>query len=82
MLPLLWFGIACFLVRKKAVISAVHLYQHYAPEHVRRRCLCKPTCSEYAILAVQKYGVLWGGYKTYRRLFKRCRGSIYRMDEP
>lgn len=82
MLPLLWFGIACFLVRKKAVVGAVHLYQRYAPEHVRRKCLCKPTCSEYAILAVQKYGVLWGGYKTYLRLFKRCRGSIYRIDEP
>lgn len=67
---------------RKAIIGIIHLYQHYAPEDVRRRCLFKPTCSEYAILAIKKYGVLIGLIKAYIRLFKKCRGNIYRIDYP
>ena len=73
--------IGIFLL-KPAAIGCVRLYQRYAPEHVRRRCLFKPTCSEYAILAIQKYGLIIGLIKTYFRAFKRCRGSIYRIDYP
>lgn len=67
---------------KSAVIGAIKLYQRYAPEDVRRRCLFKPTCSEYAIIAVKKYGVIRGLHKSYIRLFKRCHGRIYMVDEP
>lgn len=70
------------LVCKQAIIGGIHLYQRYAPEHIRRRCLFKPTCSEYAILAIEKYGVIVGVRKAYIRLFKRCHGMIYRIDEP
>ena len=72
-------GLFCL---KKALIGLVHLYQHYAPENVRRRCLFKPTCSEYAILAIQKHGVIIGVFKAYIRLVWKCRGSIYRIDYP
>lgn len=72
-------GLFCL---KKALIGIIHLYQHYAPEDIRRRCLFKPTCSEYAILAIQKYGVIIGLFKAYIRLFKKCRGNIYRIDYP
>ena len=71
---------ACCL--KPAVIGCVRLYQHYAPEGMRRRCLLKPTCSEYAILAVKKYGAIIGIYKTCVRLFVKCKGEIYYIDEP
>jgi putative component of membrane protein insertase Oxa1/YidC/SpoIIIJ protein YidD len=64
------------------VIGSVHLYQHYAPEHIRRRCLFRPTCSEYAILAVLRYGVVLGGLKTLVRLYRRCKGTIYCIDYP
>lgn len=76
---LLTIGIFCL---KSAAIGAIRLYQHYAPEEVRRRCLFKPTCSEYAILAIQKYGIIIGLFKAYIRLFKKCRGNIYRIDDP
>ena len=79
---LLQFLISGILVIKPAVIGAIHLYQRYAPEEVRRRCLFKPTCSEYAILAVKKYGVVRGLLMTYDRVFHRCRGRTYRIDEP
>ncbi|MBQ8782837.1 MAG: membrane protein insertion efficiency factor YidD [Clostridia bacterium] len=74
--------LAGLIVLKKAIIGAIRLYQHYAPEDIRRRCLFKPTCSEYAILAVKKYGVVIGLFKAYKRLFKRCRGNIYMIDYP
>ncbi len=67
---------------KMAVIGCIKLYQHYAPEEIRRRCLFKPTCSEYAILAINKYGLIIGLYKAYIRLFFKCRGNIYRIDYP
>lgn len=82
LLALFQFLLGGLIALKSAVIGAVRLYQRYAPENIRRRCLFKPTCSEYAILAVQKYGVIRGLYKTYVRLFKKCKGRIYMVDEP
>lgn len=82
LLSLVLFLISGVIVLKPAIIGAVHLYQRYAPEDVRRRCLFKPTCSEYTILAIQKYGVIRGLRKAYIRVFKKCRGRIYRIDEP
>jgi len=69
----------CF---KYVVIGAVELYQHYAPEEIRRRCLFMPTCSEYTIMAIKKYGCIVGLCKSYFRLFYRCRGNIYMIDYP
>ncbi len=71
-----------FIFLRKILIGIVELYQHYASEDVRRRCLFKPTCSEYTILALKKYGVIIGLYKAYIRIFKKCRGNIYRIDYP
>lgn len=82
LLTLTQFLIGGVLALKSAIIGAVRLYQRYAPEDIRRRCLFKPTCSEYTILAVQKYGVIRGLYKAYIRLFKKCKGRTYRIDEP
>ncbi len=67
---------------RKVLIGIVRLYQRYAPEEIRRRCLFKPTCSEYTILVLQKYGVIIGLYKAYIRIFKNCRGRVYSIDYP
>lgn len=82
LLVLLQFTVSGLVALKPAIIGAIRLYQRYAPEDIRRRCLFKPTCSEYAILAIQKYGVIRGMAKAYVRLFKKCKGRIYRIDEP
>jgi putative component of membrane protein insertase Oxa1/YidC/SpoIIIJ protein YidD len=76
------FSLGGILVCRKAAIGAIKLYQRYAPEDIRRKCLFKPTCSEYAILAIKKYGLIIGLIKTYNRLFKRCKGRIYTIDYP
>jgi putative component of membrane protein insertase Oxa1/YidC/SpoIIIJ protein YidD len=70
------------LVSKKAVIGSVRLYQRYAPERIRRKCIFKPTCSEYMILALEKYGLIKGLYKGCYRMFFRCKGFFYSIDYP
>jgi putative component of membrane protein insertase Oxa1/YidC/SpoIIIJ protein YidD len=78
---------ACFFTglgvcAKKLVIGLIKLYQHYAPERIRRKCIFKPTCSEYMILAIEKYGLAKGLCKGFYRLFVKCRGYYYSIDYP
>jgi len=73
-------GLALF--SKKIIIGLVRLYQHYAPERIRRKCIFKPTCSEYMILALEKYGLIKGLYKGIYRMFFRCKGFYYSIDYP
>ncbi len=73
-------GGLAILISRWWLIGLIRLYQHYAPEAVRRRCLLKPTCSEYGIQAIKKYGPIWGGWKITYRLFHTCTGFYYRED--
>lgn len=78
---------ACFfsglaVCSKRIVIGLIKLYQHYAPERIRRKCIFKPTCSEYMILAIEKYGLTKGLYRGFYRLFVKCRGYYYSIDYP
>lgn len=66
---------------KKICLRLIELYQRYAPEETRRRCTMMPSCSEYALLALKKYNVFKGLYKTYIRLTTKCKGS-YIIDYP
>ena len=63
------------------VVLAIRLYQRYAPAHVRMRCAMTPTCSEYAVLAIRRHGLLRGLWKTYCRLRHKCIG-ITIIDYP
>lgn len=57
---------------KKILISLVKLYRIYlSPLKTRTRCIYFPTCSEYCIEALEKYGVLKGIFLTLIRLI-RC----------
>lgn len=62
--------------------QVVLIYQRYAPESIRRQCTCKPTCSEYALLALQKY--CWPKALTLiiRRVTKTCQQPGYKIDYP
>jgi len=67
---------------KRIIVGIVELYQHYAPELLRRKCICMPTCSEYMISAVEKYGVIKGLFKGLYRVRKTCKGLQYKIDYP
>ncbi len=66
---------------KKLLITAINLYQKYAPEFVRSSCLFEPCCSEYMKIAINKYGVCKGFIKGIKRIF-RCRYPNGGVDEP
>ena len=74
--------IFCELYLRFLGIKAVECYQHYASEERRRKCLCKPSCSEYAILCFKKYCLFRALAKIRARLFKTCRGDEYKIDIP
>lgn len=56
---------------KYIIIWLVKVYQSCAKAETRLRCCYTPSCSEYCILAVKKYGAIIGGIKTINRLL-RC----------
>jgi putative component of membrane protein insertase Oxa1/YidC/SpoIIIJ protein YidD len=66
---------------KKICVLAIEIYQHYASDETRRRCSLMPSCSEYALLSLQKYNVFKALYKIFTRLNSRCNG-IYKIDFP
>ena len=72
----------CELYFRFLGVKAVECYQHYASEDRRRRCLCIPSCSEYAILCFKKYFFIKAILKIRKRLFKTCRGDEYKRDDP
>lgn len=84
----LWFTFdicVCTIVlchAKAIMVFFIHCYQHYAPEDMRRQCSCMPSCSEYALLALDKY--LWPKalWKIWRRLAYTCSAPGYHIDYP
>lgn len=60
-------------VTTRLYIHAVHLYQRFGRPMTsgRVRCRYRPTCSEYSIAAVQRFGIRAGLFATIRRL-KSC----------
>lgn len=56
---------------KIIIIFAIRCYQQFVPIRYRGRCRFNPTCSEYMILAIKKYGTI-KGIKTGRNRISRC----------
>lgn len=53
------------------LIAAARVYQWTLSPLVGRHCRFEPTCSNYFILAVQKYGAIRGTWRGLRRI-GRC----------
>ncbi|WP_373482904.1 membrane protein insertion efficiency factor YidD [Acetobacterium sp.] len=56
---------------KKFLVLIVRGYQKFISPLLGNNCRFSPTCSEYFILAVEKYGVIKGSYLGGRRIL-RC----------
>ena len=54
----------------KLLIKILKLYQKNISPLFGRRCRFYPTCSQYAIEALYKYGLLIGLFKAIKRLIK------------
>ena len=56
---------------KKIFLSLIRFYQKNISPLSPPRCRFMPTCSQYALEAITKYGALKGGWLALRR-FLRC----------
>ena len=66
---------------KRIIICIIKIYQRYAPTSLREKCRFEPSCSEYMILAIEKYGFIKGVKKGINRL-KRCNINNGGFDYP
>ncbi|MEW8960043.1 Putative membrane protein insertion efficiency factor [Moorella humiferrea] len=56
---------------KKIMIASIRFYQIFISPVLGKRCRFYPSCSQYTIEALEKYGILQGCYLAVRRLI-RC----------
>ncbi len=65
---------------KKVFIWLIRFYQKNISPNRPPSCRFRPTCSAYALEAINKYGALKGGWLAFKRLM-RCnpfyKGSFY-----
>ena len=54
----------------RAILGLIRFYRRFISPMFPPSCRFMPTCSEYAMEAVQKYGALKGGYLAVRRILK------------
>jgi len=56
---------------KKIILKSIQLYRKYISPMTPPKCIYTPTCSQYAIDAINKYGALKGGFLAIKRIL-RC----------
>ena len=55
----------------RILITMVSFYRRYISPLLPDSCIYSPTCSEYALEAIEKYGAAKGGWLALRRIL-RC----------
>ena len=63
----------------RVLLASIAFYQRGISPLLGKNCRFQPTCSEYAKLAIEKYGPLKGGLKACGRLCRchpLCRGGV------
>ena len=63
---------------KRVLLLFIRLYQKHISPGLPGRCRFSPTCSQYALEAITKYGALKGGWLALKRLL-RC-NPFYKGD--
>ena len=58
------------MVMKKVAISCIKFYRKFISPLKRPSCRFYPTCSQYTLEAVEKYGALKGGFMGIKRILK------------
>lgn len=56
---------------KRLLLALIRFYRGAISPHLPPSCRYTPTCSQYALEAVQKYGALKGGWLALKRIL-RC----------
>jgi len=63
---------------KKLLLKLIHFYQRKISPYRSACCRFTPTCSAYALEAIEKYGALKGSFLSLKRLL-RC-NPFYKGD--
>lgn len=58
------------MVMKHIFIGFIKFYQKAISPFKPPSCRFLPTCSEYGLLAIQRFGAIKGGYLTIKRISK------------
>jgi putative membrane protein insertion efficiency factor len=66
---------------KDLIVWLITLYQKKAPTSLRDTCRFEPSCSQYTMMAVQKYGPFKGVVKGLIRI-SRCKPPNGGLDIP
>lgn len=55
---------------KKVFLFLIRLYRKFISPLFPGKCRFYPTCSAYAMEAIEKYGAIKGGFLTVKRILK------------
>jgi putative membrane protein insertion efficiency factor len=55
---------------KKLLLALIRFYRKQISPHTPPSCRFRPTCSQYAYEAINKYGALKGGFLAVKRLLR------------
>lgn len=66
---------------KRMTVWSILIYQKYAPERIRKSCVFEPSCSNYMIISINKFGLIKGVLKGIKRLL-RCHPPNGGIDNP
>ncbi|MEG2457806.1 MAG: membrane protein insertion efficiency factor YidD [Bacilli bacterium] len=64
---------------KKAIIKLIRLYQN-TPLHCHNNCRFYPTCSEYTIISIERFGLIKGIYLGIKRIIRCNPFGKYGLD--
>jgi putative membrane protein insertion efficiency factor len=71
-----------FLLNVKHVtIKVIRIYQRYAPDSIRDKCRFEPSCSQYMVMVIQKYGFIKGLIMGIKRI-RKCNSEGGGYDYP
>jgi putative membrane protein insertion efficiency factor len=55
---------------KRLLVALIRFYQKQISPHTQPSCRFVPTCSQYAVEALEKYGAAKGGWLALKRIGK------------
>ncbi|MCA8956360.1 MAG: membrane protein insertion efficiency factor YidD [Planctomycetes bacterium] len=66
---------------RTCALAPIHFYQRWISRFTPSVCRYQPTCSNYAIQAIERFGLLRGGWLAVRRI-ARCHPFAGHGDDP
>ena len=81
LLGILVIALVLLIFAKRVIIWTVKLYQRLAPAKLRNRCRYEPSCSQYMIMAVEKYGAIKVAVRSLKR-WSQCKPPNGGFDIP